>query len=165
MSTSLNMCCFIGFLGKDPEIRYMTNGDPIANFSIACGESWKDKSGEKQEKTEWIRISAFGKLAQIVGDYLKKGSLVYISGKMQTRKWTNKEGQDQYTTEIVANEMKMLGGKPADDKPKPAQKAEREPGGDGSGFDDMEDDIPFITASPYYDITTSLQRRMYHYGR
>ena len=135
---SLNQCNFIGNLGKDPEIRYMTNGDPIANFSIACSETWKDKQGEKQEKTEWVRISAFGKLAGIIGEYLKKGSQVYISGKMQTRKWQNKEGQDQYTTEIVANEMKMLGGKPdgkpADDKPKRAERA------DGI---DLEEDIPF----------------------
>lgn len=130
---SLNHCTFIGHLGKDPEIRYLPNGEAIANFSIACSETWKDKSGEKQEKTEWVRVSAFGKLAGIIGEYLTKGSQVFISGKMQTRKWTNKEGQDQYTTEIVAHEMKMLGGKPAEDKPK--QKAE--PG------IDLEEDIPF----------------------
>lgn len=134
---SVNSCTFIGHLGKDPEVRHMPNGDPIANFSIACTESWKDKSGDKQEKTEWVRISAFGKLAEIIGNYLKKGSLVYINGKMQTRKWQNKDGVDQYTTEIIANDMKMLGGKPEgkqETKPKPV---EHQPG------DDFEDDIPF----------------------
>lgn len=151
---SLNQCNFIGHLGKDPEVRYLPNGDPVANFSIACSETWKDKSGEKQEKTEWVRISAFGKLAEIIGQYLVKGSQVFISGKMQTRKWQNKEGQDRYTTEIVANEMKMLGGRasggdtgmdrPASSGAKPARPAASlaAPGG-GSGFDDMEDDIPF----------------------
>ena len=145
---SLNQCNFIGNLGKDPEMRYMTNGDPIANFSIACSETWKDKQGDKQEKTEWVRISAFGKLAEIIGQHLVKGSMVFISGKMQTRKWTNKEGQDQYTTEIVAHEMKMLGGKPEDkseDKSEAkavgnsgAKPAQKQPG------DDMEDEtIPF----------------------
>lgn len=143
MAASVNSCTFIGHLGKDPELRYMPNGDAIANFSIACTESWKNKDGEKQEKTEWVRISAFGKLAEIIGEYLKKGALVYINGKMQTRKWADKDGVDRYTTEIVANEMKMLGGrgdadKPAD-KPKPAQPAQAA----GSGFDDMEDSIPF----------------------
>lgn len=134
---SLNQCNFIGNLGKDPEMRYLPNGEPIANFSIACSETWKDKQGEKQEKTEWVRISAFGKLAGIIGEYLTKGSQVFISGKMQTRKWTNKEGQDQYTTEIIANDMKMLGGKPAESKPAQPAKQEREPG------IDLEEDIPF----------------------
>lgn len=133
---SLNQCNFIGNLGKDPEMRYLPNGEPIANFSIACSETWKDKQGEKQEKTEWVRISAFGKLADIIGQYLTKGSQVFISGKMQTRKWQNKEGQDQYTTEIVAHEMKMLGGKPEG-------KAEAKPAQPGSKFDDIEDSIPF----------------------
>lgn len=131
---SLNQCNFIGNLGKDPEIRYLPNGDAVANFSIACTETWKDKQGEKQEKTEWVRVTAFGKLAQIISQYVVKGSQVFISGKMQTRKWQNKEGQEQYTTEIVANEMKMLGGKPADDKPKRVERA------DGI---DLEEDIPF----------------------
>lgn len=105
---SVNKCIFIGNLGRDPEMRYMPSGDAIANFSIACTESFKDKSGAKQERTEWIRIAMFGKLAEIAGEYLKKGSSVYIEGRMQTRKWQNKEGVDQYTTEIVADRMQLL---------------------------------------------------------
>ena len=132
---SVNKVILIGNLGKDVEMRYMTNGDAIANMTIATTENWKDKSGEKQEKTEWHRISMFGRLAEVAGEYLKKGSSVYLEGKLQTRKWQDKEGNDRYTTEIVANEMKMLGGKPdgkpADDKPK------REPGAD------IDEDIPF----------------------
>ena len=132
---SVNKVILVGNLGKDPEMRYMTNGDAIANMTIATTENWKDKSGVKQEKTEWHKISMFGRLAEVAGEYLKKGSSVYIEGKLQTRKWQDKEGNDRYTTEIVANEMKMLGGKPdgkpTDDKPK------REPGAD------MDEDIPF----------------------
>lgn len=136
---SVNKVILVGNLGKDPEMRFAASGDAIANMTIATTENWKDKSGAKQEKTEWHKISMFGRLAEIAGEYLKKGSSVYIEGKLQTRKWQDKEGNDRYTTEIVANEMKMLGGKPdgkpADDKPKP--QADRQPG------DDMEDDIPF----------------------
>lgn len=158
---SVNKVILIGNLGKDPEMRYMPSGDAIANFSIATTEGWKDKSGEKQEKTEWHRISMFGKLAEIAGEYLKKGSSVYIEGRLQTRKWQNKEGVDQYTTEVVADKMQMLGGRSGGgntfevvDKPsgasaggggsrdsgsaKPAAKK-----GGGGDFDDFEDDIPF----------------------
>lgn len=107
----LNQCNFIGRLGNDPEIRYMPDGKAAANISIGCSEKWKDKqTGEQKERTEWVRCSAFGKLAEIMGEYLRKGSLVYISGKMQTRKWQDQSGQDRYTTEIVVSEMKMLGG-------------------------------------------------------
>jgi single-strand DNA-binding protein len=155
---SVNKCIFIGNLGRDPEIRYMPSGDAIANFSIACTDSFKDKSGQKQERTEWVRIAMFGKQAEIAGQYLKKGSSVYIEGRMQTRKWQNKEGQDQYTTEIVADRMQMLGGRsgnafevmdegggessaPPARQSAPASAAK--PSSSGSGFDDFEDDIPF----------------------
>lgn len=139
MAASINKVIIIGNLGKDVEMRYMNNGDAVANLTIATTEAWKDKSGAKQEKTEWHRVSMFGRLAEVAGEYLKKGSSVYIEGKLQTRKWQNKEGQDQYTTEIVANEMKMLGGKPSGElKAKPSPK-EREPGCDDSEFDN----IPF----------------------
>jgi single-strand DNA-binding protein len=111
--SSLNKVTLIGNLGKDPEIRYMPSGDAICNFSVATTEAWKDKAGEKQEKTEWHRISMFGKLAEIAGKYLKKGSTVYLEGRLQTRKWVNKDDVDQYTTEIIADTMKMLGGKPS----------------------------------------------------
>ena len=153
---SINKVMLIGNLGKDPEIRYMPSGDAIANLTLATTENWKDKAGEKQEKTEWHRVSMFGRLAEIAGEYLKKGSSVYIEGKLQTRKWQDKEGNDRYTTEIVANEMKMLGSRPSGgdtgmDKPqastssaKPARAAGPAPAPSGnSGFDDMEDDIPF----------------------
>ena len=106
---SLNLCQFIGNLGKDPEVRYMPNGDPVANFSIGVSQTWKDKAtGEKKEATEWVRCTAYGKLAEVCGQYLKKGKQVYVSGRMNTRKWQDKQGQDRYTTEIIANEMQML---------------------------------------------------------
>lgn len=109
----LNQCNFIGRLGNDPEIRYLPSGGAVASISIGCSEKWRDKeTGEKKEKTEWIRCSAFGKLAEIMGEYLRKGALVYVSGKMQTRKYQDQSGQDRYSTEIVVSEMKMLGGKP-----------------------------------------------------
>ncbi len=163
---SVNKVILIGNLGRDPEMRYMPSGDAIANFSIATTETWKDKSGEKQEKTEWHRISMFGRLAEIAGEYLKKGSSVYIEGRLQTRKWQNKEGQDQYTTEVVANEMKMLGGRSGGNtfevmdkeasggSSRPARSSERSaPPPEGGAakpaarkaddFDDFGDDIPF----------------------
>ena len=150
---SINKVMLIGNLGKDPEIRYMPSGDAIANLTLATTENWKDKAGEKQEKTEWHRISMFGRLAEIAGEYLKKGSSVYIEGKLQTRKWQDKDGNDRYTTEIVANEMKMLGSRPSGgdtgmDRPassgaKPARPAASPAPAQSSGFDDMEDDIPF----------------------
>ena len=109
---SLNKAILIGNLGKDPETRFMPNGDAVCNFSIATTESYKDKNGDKQDKTEWHNITIYRKLAEIAGQYLKKGSQVYLEGKIQTRKWQDKEGNDRYTTEIVCDEMKMLGGKP-----------------------------------------------------
>jgi single-strand DNA-binding protein len=164
-SRGINKAIILGNLGKDPEIRYASNGNAIANFSIATSESWKDKnSGEKVEKTEWHRISAFGKLAEIIGEYLKKGSQVYIEGRLQTRKWQDKDGQDKYTTEIVASDMQMLGGRgdggggasrnDSYDQSAPQQSAPQQPaaapaGGSGAapaaspGGGDFDDDIPF----------------------
>jgi single-strand DNA-binding protein len=108
---SVNKAIIVGNLGKDPEVKFLTNGDAVCSFSIATTDSWKDKAGQKQEKTEWHNIVMYRKLAEIAGEYLKKGSPVYVEGALQTRKWTNKEGQERYTTEIVANSMQMLGGK------------------------------------------------------
>ncbi|TVR59292.1 MAG: single-stranded DNA-binding protein, partial [Candidatus Competibacteraceae bacterium] len=109
---SVNKVILIGNLGKDPEVRYMPSGDALATISIATKEVWKDRNtGEKQERTEWHRVVFFGKLAEIVGQYLRKGSPAYVEGRLQTRKWQGQDGQDRYTTEIVANEMKMLGGR------------------------------------------------------
>jgi single-strand DNA-binding protein len=154
---SINKVILIGNLGRDPEVRYMPSGDAVANITIATTETWKDKAGEKQEQTEWHRVAMFGKTAEIAGEYLKKGSQVYIEGKLQTRKWTDKEGQERYTTEIRADRMQMLGSRsggsermppteddsppPRSSAPAPAKKAAG--AGKGGNFDDLEDDIPF----------------------
>ncbi|MBZ0094322.1 MAG: single-stranded DNA-binding protein [Sulfuricella sp.] len=148
---SVNKAIIIGNLGKDPEMRYMPSGDAICNFSLATTDSWKDKNGEKQEKTEWHRIAMFGKLAEIAGEYLKKGSQVYVEGRIQTRKWTNKEGQDQYTTEIVADKMQMLGSRSGGggnsfevvEKPAASAGSAKSAAKTGGDFDNFEDDIPF----------------------
>ena len=108
----VNKVILIGRLGNDPEMRYMPSGEAVANLSIATSESWTDKNtGAKREKTEWNRVVAFRKLAEIIGQYCKKGDQIYIEGKLQTRKWSDKNGQDHYTTEIIADQMQMLGGK------------------------------------------------------
>jgi single-strand DNA-binding protein len=152
---SVNKVILVGNLGRDPEVRYMPSGDAVANITIATTETWKDKAGEKQEQTEWHRVAMFGKTAEIAGEYLKKGSQVYIEGRLQTRKWTDKEGQERYTTEIRADRMQMLGSRsggsermpPPDDEAPPrssaAPKKSAPAGGKGGNFDDLEDDIPF----------------------
>jgi single-strand DNA-binding protein len=151
---SVNKVILIGNLGRDPEVRYMPSGDAVANISIATTETWKDKNGEKQEKTEWHRVAMFGKTAEIAGEYLKKGSQVYIEGRLETRKWTDKEGQERTTTEIRADRMQMLGSRsggsermapPEDDAPRAAPAPAQKSGGaaKGSGLEDLEDDIPF----------------------
>ena len=151
---SVNKVIIIGNLGRDPETRYMPDGGAITNISVATTDTWKDKNGEKQEKTEWHRVAFFGKLAEIAGEYLKKGSQVYVEGRLQTRKWQDKDGQDKYTTEIVANQMQMLGsrqgmGGGAPDRGEGGgDRQAREPAGkaaakSGGKFDDFEDDIPF----------------------
>lgn len=143
---SVNKVILIGTLGKDPEVRYMPGGDAVANYTIATNETWKDKAtGEKKEKAEWHRIASYGKLAEIAGEYLKKGSSVYVEGKLQTRKWQNKEGQDQYTTEIVANTMQMLGDRR--DGPRSLDNDDSSPakpsGPAPRPLDELDDDIPF----------------------
>ena len=109
--SDLNQCQFIGRLGQDPELRYTQQGKPVANLSLAVSEKWKDQSGAPQEKTEWVRIVAFGKLAEVIGQWIKKGSQVFISGRLASRKWQDQNGQDRYTTEIVAENVQMLGGR------------------------------------------------------
>lgn len=112
MARGINKVILVGNLGNDPEVRYAANGSAIANISVATTDSWKDKNtGEQQEKTEWHRVVMFNRLGEIAGEYLKKGSQVYIEGRLQTRKWQDQSGQDKYSTEIVANEMQMLGGR------------------------------------------------------
>ena len=154
---SVNKVILVGNLGADPESRYMPNGDAVVNIRLATTESWKDKgSGEKKELTEWHRVVFYRKLAEIAGQYLKKGSQVYIEGRIRTRKWQGQDGQDRYTTEIEANEMQMLGrregmgqsyeggsrdnnsggGRPAPQRPAAQNNT-------SNGFGDVEDDIPF----------------------
>jgi single-strand DNA-binding protein len=158
----LNKIQFIGHLGRDPETRYLPDGMAVCNFPVASSEKWKDKStGEKKERTEWLRCNAFDRLAEICDEYLKKGSLVYVEGKLQTREYTDKDGIKRYATECRINEMKMLGGRPEREeqntsapeqrrdpapraaqgqRPRPADQAEPR---QSTGFDDMNDDIPF----------------------
>lgn len=139
---SVNKVILIGNLGKDPETKYMQNGDAVTNITLATTENWKDKNGEKQEKTEWHRVTFYRKLAEIVSEYVKKGHPLYVEGRMQTRKWTDKQGIERYTTEIIASEMKMLGSKSSgehkEQKASPQQNTQS-----NGGFDDMDDDIPF----------------------
>ncbi len=167
---SVNKVILIGNLGKDPEVRYMPSGSALCNLRIATTRNWKDKtSGERQEETEWHSVALFDRLAEIAGEYLKKGRPVYVEGRLRTRKWTDKEGQERYTTEIVADQMQLLGGReggtggaggaggagsgmgedagggPA---PRSAPAARPAPAGKAAaksptGFDDMDDDIPF----------------------
>ncbi|UCB53909.1 MAG: single-stranded DNA-binding protein [Thiotrichales bacterium] len=142
----INKVILVGRLGKDPETKYMPSGDAVTSFSIATSENWKDKqSGEKREKTEWHNIVAFRRLGEICGEYLRKGSQVYIEGKLQTRKWQDKNGNDRYTTEIVANEMQMLGGRPSGDSFAPAQNSAPRRAEPAAAMveDGFDDDIPF----------------------
>ena len=139
--SGLNKVQIIGHLGADPETRYMPNGKAVTNIRVATSETWKDRdTGDKKEKTEWHSIVFFDKLAEIAGEYLRKGSQVYVEGKLQTRKWQDKEGKDRYTTEIIAQQMQMLGGKPQGDRPVRQQEKPSAPPADDGGFDD---DIPF----------------------
>jgi single-strand DNA-binding protein len=150
---SVNKVILIGNLGKDPETRYLPSGDAVANFSIATTEKFKDKSGAMQEHTEWHRISFFGRQAEIAGEYLKKGSPVYVEGRIRTRKWQDKEGQDRYSTEIVGDRMQLLGSRGGAENMarEPATAGAGAPAGEkrgapakkGGGFDEMDDDIPF----------------------
>ena len=130
MANDLNQCTFIGRLGKDPETRYLANGDAATNFSIAVGESWKDKQGQKQERTEWVNVSCFGRIAEICGEYLRKGSKVMVSGKMKTDKWQDQSGNDRYTTKIMLRDMNMLDsrteGQPAQAPQQPQQQSQQQ---------------------------------------
>ena len=146
---SVNKVILIGNLGQDPEVRYMPNGGAVCNISVATTESWKDKNtGENQDKTEWHRVVMFRRLAEIAGEYLKKGSKVYLEGKLQTRKWQDQQGQDRYTTEIVADQMQMLDSRGGSADFAPAQPRSSAPQSQSApqaapvdnGF---EDDIPF----------------------
>lgn len=142
---SVNKVTIVGNLGRDPEVRYMPSGDAIANIAVATSYKSKDKStGEQKELTEWHRISFFGKVAEIVGQYLKKGSSVYVEGRLQTRKYTDKDGIERYATEIIAENMQMLGGRgDQQERQEPAAPAVRPTPKPAPNFSDMDDDIPF----------------------
>ena len=141
----LNNCNFIGRLGNDPETAFTANQKQVTKISLACGEKWKDKNtGEMKEKTEWVRVVAFGKLAEIISEYLKKGSLVYISGKMQTSKYQDKDGKDCYSTDILANEMKMLSSRAeSDNSSNPQQSSSPQVTQVSAGDIDPNEDIPW----------------------
>lgn len=148
---SVNKAILIGNLGQDPDTKYMPNGDAVTRITLATTDTWKDKNGEKQEKTEWHRVVFYRKLAEIAGEYLKKGRSVYVEGRLQTKKWTDKNGIERYTTEIVADSMQMLGSAQKqsgsfDQAPAPASNtntAGASSSATNGGFNDMEDDIPF----------------------
>lgn len=156
MARGVNKVILIGTLGRDPDVRYMPSGAAVANVRMATNESWRDRqTGEQQERTEWHSVVFFGRLGEIVGEYLRKGSQVYVEGRLQTRKWQDREGNDRYTTEIVATDMQMLGGRGGgagsasydqdagaerSASPAPAKPAAADSGG---GLDDFDDDIPF----------------------
>jgi len=157
---SVNKVILIGNLGKDPEVRYAPSGSAICNITLATSRQWKDKtSGERQEETEWHRVVFFDRMAEVAGEYLKKGKSVYIEGRLKTRKWTDKEGVDKYTTEVMADRMEMLGSReggggggeemgaaPAPRSapaPRPAPVSKPAAAKSATGFDDMDDDIPF----------------------
>jgi single-strand DNA-binding protein len=145
VARGINKVILVGNLGADPETRYMPSGGAVTNIRIATSESWKDKStGENQERTEWHSIAFFGRLAEIAGEYLRKGSQVYVEGRLRTRKWQDRDGNDRYTTEVIANEMQMLGGRPGSGAPAQSESAPPPAGAvpppADSGFDD---DIPF----------------------
>ena len=153
MARGINKAIIVGNLGRDPEMRFTANGNAIATITVATSESWKDRqSGERQEKTEWHRVVFFGRLAEIAEEYLKKGAQVYIEGRLQTRKWEDKSGQERYTTEIVASEMQMLGSRGSENRTDSDENysssagstAGSSTGGATSGGDpELDDDIPF----------------------
>jgi len=141
---SVNKAIVLGNVGQDPEIRYTANGDAVCSFSIATTDRWKDKDGQQQNRTEWHNIVMYRKLAEIAGEYVRKGSSIYIEGRIQTRKWQTKDGQDRYTTEIIADTMQMLGNRQNGER---SQSQDRKPHGaetqGGDVFDDFGEDVPF----------------------
>lgn len=142
MARGVNKVILVGHLGADPETRYMPSGGAVTNVRLATSEGWKDKtSGEQQERTEWHNVAFFGRLAEIAGEYLRKGSQVYVEGRLRTRKWQDREGHDRYTTEIIANDMQMLGGRPGAGAP--AKSTPSEQVADAPPAEDFDDDIPF----------------------
>lgn len=155
---SINKVFVLGNLGRDPETRYMPNGDAVTNFSVATSRYWKNKEGERQEETEWHRVVCFGKTAEVAGEYLQKGNACHVEGHLKTRKWQDKDGVDRYSTEIVCDQLTLLTKKSDDDDRRPAKRDDDRPtkrardddpppakpkGKGPKGFEDMDDDIPF----------------------
>ena len=148
MARGINKVIIVGNLGNDPDTKYMPSGSAVTNLTVATNESWKDKAtGEQKERTEWHKVAMFGRLAEISAEYLRKGSQVYIEGKLRTRKWQDKQGNDRYSTEIIADEMQMLGGRTGGGAPAMGGPPQSSPPPQGSpapsGGDDFDDDIPF----------------------
>lgn len=146
MSRGVNKVTLIGRLGQNPEVKFLPNGNAVANVSLATSEEWKDKAtGEPQKRTEWHKVTFYNRLAEIVGEYLKKGAQIYVEGKLQTRKWQDKEGVDRYTTEIIAHELQMLGGKSDGSESRPIRQEPDKTGADrvSDVGDSFDDDIPF----------------------
>ena len=135
-SKGVNKAVILGNVGNDPELRFMSNGKAVANFTVATSEQWKDQQGQKQERTEWHRMVAYDKLAEIIGQYVKKGSKLYLEGKLQTREWTDQQGQKKYTTEIIVSEMQMLDGKPqqGSQQPQGQQQPQRQQAPQNNGY-------------------------------
>jgi single-strand DNA-binding protein len=181
----LNKVQIIGRVGRDPEVRFLPSGQAVCNFSLATTEKWKDKNtGEMQEATEWHRITAFDRLAEIIGEYVRQGGLIYVEGKLTTRKYTDKDGAEKSSTEIRAGEMKLLsskqdggnqaapaqrqqqgGSRSSAPRQTPAQPQQRPavPPASSSGFDDMDDDIPFVSCEFGLELLTSKAKRMVRY--
>ena len=149
MGKGVNKVIIVGNLGNDPEARFLPSGGAVTNISVATSQSWKDKSGEQQERTEWHRVVFFNRLAEIASEYLKKGSKVYVEGSLRTNKWQDKDGNDRYTTEIIGNEMQMLDGKSSNGVPQPQAGSSSSPpqvtqvGSANPSLDNFDDDIPF----------------------
>lgn len=151
---SVNKFIGIGNLGKDPEVRYSQAGEAVCNWSIACTEKWTTKGGEKKEVTEWVRCTAFGRTAEVAGEYLRKGNPCYVEGRLRTRKWTDKQNVERYTTEVLVDRLQLLGGKsdsatgpaPENDAAEPAKG-----GAAAKNVDDFDDDIPFATNADCFD--------------
>lgn len=163
---SVNKAIILGNLGRDPETRHMNNGDAVASFSIATTDTWKDKQGEKQSRTEWHNIVFFGRTAEVAAQYLKKGSQCYVEGRLQTDKYTDKEGNEKYATKIIGERLQLLGSpggnsssesrsRPSSNAPAPQQK----------NTDDFDSDIPFVVNECMFDVGSRLARRLGRYGR
>ncbi len=144
MARGVNKVILVGNLGNDPDTRYMPSGSAVTNISVATNESWKDKqTGEQKDRTEWHKVAMFGRLAEIAAEYLRKGSQVYIEGKLRTRKWQDQNGNDRWTTEVIADEMQMLGGRAGSGAPAMDEAPSPSAPPPSGGSDDFDDDIPF----------------------